>query len=195
MKELHFSKTYFKKEIFDDSKSGVRIVVREIPCIDIAEEEYSLRVSTRFEDEGTIHRDYAIEHHVDNPKHPFPHLQFKFHTESVGQFRIRIDVSDIEEYKQVILGFIYQIKNVLSEMEKYKKGITDEILVLELVNELKSNSEFLLKKINEGLLKYSAEFDKGVTREKVAGLNKHPLLPLFVGKENVEKIKSCMANK
>lgn len=83
MKELHFSKTYFKKEIFDDSKSGVRIVVREIPCIDIAEEEYSLRVSTRFEDEGTIHRDYAIEHHVDNPKHPFPHLQFKFHTESV----------------------------------------------------------------------------------------------------------------
>ncbi len=88
MKELHFSPIYFKKEIVDDFASRVRVVVKEIPCIDIKEEEYSLRINTRFEDEGTVHRDYAIEHHLEPSTHSFPHLQFKFHTESIGQFRI-----------------------------------------------------------------------------------------------------------
>ncbi len=66
---------------------------------------------------------------------------------------------------------------------------------MELVEELKSNSDFLLKKINEGILKYSAEFDKGITREKIASLDKHPLLPLFVGKENTELIKESILNR
>lgn len=195
MKELHFSKIYFKKEIVDDFASGLRVEISEIPCINITEEEYSLRISTRFEEEGIIHRNYAIEHHLEPSKHSFPHLQFKFHTESIGQFRIRIDVSDMDEYKQVILGFIYQIKNILNELEKYKKGITEELLVLDLVDDLKSNSDFLLKKINEGIIKYSTEFDKGITREKIASLDKHPLLPLFVGKENIELIKesNCLS--
>jgi len=97
MKELHFSKKYFNKLIFD--KDDVRIVVKEIPSISIDEEEYSLRVSTRFEDVKTVHRDYAIEHHVDS-KHNFPHLQFKFHTEEIGQFRLRVDVKNLEEYQK-----------------------------------------------------------------------------------------------
>ena len=80
MKELHFSKKYFKKEILDDPYSKIRVVIKEIPCLEISEEEYSLRVSTKFEDsEGydkptTVHRDMAIEHHLPPSKHSFPHF-------------------------------------------------------------------------------------------------------------------------
>ena len=97
MKELHFSKKYFNKLLFDENK--IRVVIREIPSIDISDEEYSLRVSTRYEDPA-MHRDYVIEHHLPPALHAFPHLQFKFHTEEIGQFRIRIDIKDSEEYKK-----------------------------------------------------------------------------------------------
>lgn len=96
MKELHFSKTYFNKLILDDSESGLRIVINEKPSIEISEEEYSLRISTRYIDSKTINRDYAIEHHLPPSKHSFPHLQFRFHTEEIGQFRLRINIKDSE---------------------------------------------------------------------------------------------------
>lgn len=184
MKELHFSKKYFNKLVFDED--NIRVVVKEIPSIDILEEEYSLRVSTRFEDVSTIHRDYAIEHHPVS-KHPFPHLQFKFNTEEIGQFRIRIDVMDSNEYKKAILGFIYKIKGVLEHLEKFKEGITSQILVLDLVNDLKNEGKFLGQKINEGIKKYYLEFDH---KERIDKLKKNPLLIDFLGKENIKLIES-----
>ncbi|MAG08485.1 hypothetical protein CMO89_03360 [Candidatus Woesearchaeota archaeon] len=90
MKELHFSKKYFKREIFDDPESKVRVLIKEKPCFEISEEEYSLRVSTRYENPETVHREWAVEHHLPPAKHSFPHLQFKFHTEGVGQFRLKM---------------------------------------------------------------------------------------------------------
>ncbi len=186
MKELHFSKTYFKKEILDDPYSKIRIVINEKPCLEISEEEYSLRISTRYEDLDTVHRNYAIEHHLHPSKHSFPHLQFKFHTDGVGQFRIRIDIANQEEYKRAILGFIYQIKNILNDLEKFRKGVTDEILVLDLVNQLENESKFLVQKINEGINTYSAEFDEGVTQNKIKNLYKNHLLLAFIGKKNMK---------
>lgn len=181
MKELHFSKKYFNKLVFDED--DIRVVVNEIPSIAISEEEYSLRVSTRFED---VYRDYAIEHHVSG-RHNFPHLQFKFHTEEIGQFRLRIDVKDMEEYKRAILGFIFKIKSVLEHMEKFRAGITSEILVLELVGKLKDEGKFLDDKMKEGINKYSLEFDRA---ERLDKLKKNPLLLDFLGKENVEVIEN-----
>ncbi len=92
MKEFHFSKIYFHTLVYDDS--GVRVVVDEKPSINLSEEEYSLRITTRFEDVQTVHRNYAIEHHLPPSAHAFPHLQFRFHTEEIGQFRLRIDVKN-----------------------------------------------------------------------------------------------------
>lgn len=181
MKELHFSKKYFNKFIFD--KDNLRVVVKEIPSINISEEEYSLRVSTRYEDPKTIHRDYAIEHHLGS-KHSYPHLQFKFHTEEIGQFRIRIDIKDSEEYKKAILGFIYKIKSVLNHLEKFRRGITSEILVLDLVNTLKDEGLFLDQKINKGIKKYSLEFDQ---TKKLDKLKKNPLLIDFLGEKNIKR--------
>lgn len=140
MKEFHFTKTYFNTTLFEDPRSGVRVVVDERPSLSIADEEYSLRVSTRFEEAGTVHRNYAIEHHMPPAKHSFPHLQFKFHTEEIGRFRIRIDLKDDDEYKKAILGFIYRIKDVLNDMEHFRKGLTREVLVLELVTQLKEEA-------------------------------------------------------
>jgi len=168
------SKKYFNKLIFD--KDNIRVVVKEIPSISISEEEYSLRVSTRFE---AVYRDYAIEHH--SGKHSFPHLQFKFHTEEIGQFRVRIDIKDTSEYKKAILGFIYKIKDVLGDLEKFRKGITSEILVLDLVNGLKSDGDFLSMKMKEGIEKYSLELD----RAKLGKLKENPLLVGFLGRENL----------
>ncbi len=194
MKELHFSKKYFKKEILDDPDAGIRVVIKEKPCIEIPEEEYSLRILTRYEDSETVHRNWAIEHHLPPAKHSFPHLQFKFHTEEIGQFRIRIDVANQDEYKKAILGFIYQIKNILNELERFRKGVTNEILVLELVNKLKPESYFLNQKIQEGIKKYTLEFDKGINRGKIKNLGNHHLLLAFVGEENAKLIKDSYSN-
>lgn len=189
MKDFHFSKRYFKKEILDDPISKIRVDIREKSSIEISEEEYSLRISTRYEDPKTIHRNWAIEHHPHPAKHSYPHLQFKFHTEEIGQFRIRIDISNQEEYRKAILGFIYQIKIILNDMERLREGITNEILVLDLVNELKSESEFLTQKMQDGIQKYALEFDEKISRNRVKNLHEHPLLVAFIGKDNAELIK------
>lgn len=189
MKELHFSKKYFKKEILDDPESKIRVVIQEKPSIEISEEEYSLRITTRYEDPKTIHRNWAIEHHMPPAKHSFPHIQFKFHTEGIGQFRLRIDIADQEEYSKVILGFIYQIKNILTDLERFREGVTKEMLVLELVNKLEPERDFLMQKVNESMKNYKLEFDSGVTQEKIKKLENNPLLTLFMGEENMELIK------
>ena len=190
MKEFHFTKTYFNSTLFEDAQSRVRVVVDEKPSINLTEEEYSLRVSTRYEDMQTVHRNYAIEHYVPPSTHTFPHLQFKFHTEEIGQFRIRIDVQSDEEYKKAILGFIYKIRNVLMDLERLSKGITSKILVLHLVNTLSKEGDFLSQKVFEGVQKYSIEFDeKRGTGHKIERLKVNPLLLDFIGKKNLDLIE------
>lgn len=190
MKEFHFSKTYFNKLILDDPKTKIRVVVDETPSLDISEEEYSLRVTTRHEEGKFIHRDYAIEHSLSPSKHDFPHIQFKFHTEEIGQFRIRIDFENQEEYKLGVLGFIYKIKEILRYLEKFREGITEEILILEMVDKLKEESLFLSEKIQEGIKKYSIEFDKKrKIRDKLERLEENQLLLKFMGLENIKLIE------
>jgi hypothetical protein len=188
MKPFHFTKTYFNLLLFEDAKAGVRVVINETPSINMAEEEYSLRVSTRFIS-GMIHKDYAIEHHLPPLKHNFPHLQFKFHTEEIGQFRIRIDVNNEEEYRQAILGFIYKIKKQIEKLENLSEGITNKILVVELVNELENEENVLNNKILEGIKKYNVEFDM-MENNKIEKLKQNALLIEFFGKECVDLIKS-----
>ena len=188
MKSFHFSPVYFNKLILDDPRSNIRIVINETPSLNIIQEEYSLRITTRHEEDRLIHRDYAIEKHMPSDEHYFPHLQFKFHTEGIGQFRIRIDLNDEEEYKKAILGFIYQIKILLNDMEKYKKGITNEILVLELVDKLEEHRYFLAQKIQEGIKKYWVYED----RKRELDINKvkeNALLLDFIGKDNLKFIE------
>ena len=108
--------------------------------------EYYCSIHVVYNTCAPVHRDYAIEHHPGE-RHSFPHLQFKFHTEEIGQFRLRIDIKDSAEYKKAILGFIYKIKDVLKHLENFRKGITSEILVLDLVNDLKDEGNFLGQKI------------------------------------------------
>lgn len=187
MKDFHFSKTYFKRMILDDSASKIRIVIKETPSLDISEEEYSLRIETRHEEEKVIHRKYAIEHHRQE-KHHYPHLQFNFHTEEIGTFRIKLEFNNQEDYKKAILGFVYKIKSILGELEKHRKGITEEILVLELVDELYEESKFLNLKISESIAKQFIEFEDKNIRKKINRLNENPLLIDFLGKQNIQKI-------
>jgi len=189
MKEFHFSKIYFNKLEYDDRESNIRVIVKEIPSLEIFEEDYSLRVETQHEEDRPIHRKYAIEHHSKFDKHNYPHLQFKFHTEEIGTFRLRLDFQSQEEYKKAILGFIYKIKDVLNDLERLKKGICKEILVLDLVNELSEQGEFLSNKIAESIMKYKVEFQNyGYARDKVKKLNENHLLIDFLGKDNIKKI-------
>lgn len=187
MKQFHLTKKYFNKTILDDSDSNVRVVVSQTPSLDISEEEYSLRVETRHEDEKVVHRNYAIEH-SNTGKHNFPHIQFKFHTEEIGTFRIRVDFNDSDEYMKGVLGFIFKIKKVLTDLEKYKEGITEEILVLELVDKLSDEGKFLTQKIYDGIKKYSVGFDGDGESKKIDNVKKNPLLLDFLGKENVDII-------
>jgi len=189
MKDFHFSKIYFNKLIFDDPKAKIRVVVNETPSLDIAQEEYSLRVTTRHEEEGIINRDYAIEHALAPSKHAFPHVQFKFHTEEIGQFRVRIDFENQEEYKKGVLGFIYKIKDMLVYLEEFKKGITKEILVLDLVNGLEEESIFLTNKIHDGITKYSVIFDEERVRGRLKKLEQNKLLLRFMGLDNIKLIE------
>jgi len=195
MKDFHFSKIYFNKLIFDDSTAKIRIVVNETPSLDIAQEEYSLRITTRHEEDKIIHRDYAIEHSLPPSKHDFPHVQFKFHTEEIGQFRVRVDFENQEEYKKGVLGFIYKIKNILSYLEEFKKGITKEILVIDLVNNLEKESEFLTNKIHDGIRKYSIIFDETGMRDRLKGLEQNKLLLGFMGLDNVRLIEETYRSR
>jgi len=131
MKEFHFSKKYFNKLTYDDINLNIKVNVTEIPSLDISEEDYSLRIETYHEEESSIHRKYAIEHHSKQDKHNYPYLQFKFHTEEIGTFWLRLEFKDQDEYRKAILGFIYKIKNVIFDLERFKPGISAEILVLE----------------------------------------------------------------
>ncbi|MEK6943714.1 MAG: hypothetical protein AABX00_06645 [Nanoarchaeota archaeon] len=189
MKEFYFSKKYFNKLTYDDVESNIRIIIKEIPSLDVSEEDYSLRVETHHEEEKLVHRQYAIEHHSKQDKHNYPHLQFKFHTEEIGTFWLRLEFNTREDYKKAILGFIYKIKNILEDLERFKPGICDDILVLDLVNNLSSEGKFLTKKISESIAKYRLEFQNdGINREKVNNLNKNHLLIDFLGKDNVAKV-------
>ena len=191
MKSLHFSKTYFNKKIFDDPLTKIRVVINETPSLDIKQEEYSLRISTRHKESEPIHRDYAIEHSLPPSKHDFPHVQFKFHTEEIGQFRIRIDFKDQEEYRKAVLGFIYKTKSILGYLEKFRQGITNEILVLDLVKELEEEGNFLTQKIQEGIIKYALEFDEqGKRKNKLKKLQENKLLLNFMGLENIKLIEN-----
>lgn len=194
MKEFHFTKIYFSKLIFNDEKSKIRVVIKETPSLEVTEEDYSLRVETRHKEDKLIHRDYAIEHHISQPKHSYPHMQFKFHTEEIGTFRIRLDFESSDEYKRAILGFIYKIKDVLKDLEKYREGITNEIMVLDLVNKLSQEGEFLIQKISESLSKYQIEFDQ-YNRIKNKQLEKNYLLTDFLGKDNIRKILRSYNNR
>tara|TARA_Y100000034_G_C6877367_1_gene401481 strand:- start:568 stop:876 length:309 start_codon:yes stop_codon:yes gene_type:complete len=98
MKEFHFSNKYFNTLTYDDIESNIRVVIKEIPSLDIHEEDYSLRVETHHEEAMMIHRKYAIEHHSKQDKHNYPHLQFKFHTEEIGSFWLRLEFKSQEEY-------------------------------------------------------------------------------------------------
>ncbi len=197
MKEFHFSKTYFKTLTYDDREANIRVLVKEIPSLEISEEEYSLRVETHHEEENLIHRHYAIEHHSKFDKHNYPHLQFKFHTEEIGTFWLRLDFENQAEYKKAILGFIYKIKEVISDLERLKPGITNEILVLDLVNTLSGEGAFLSGKITESIAKYQVEFqDYGLVRDKTKKLTENKLLLGFLGEENVSRvIESNLAKK
>ncbi len=193
MKKFHFTPTYFHKLILDDSSSKIRISIKELPSIEVSEEDYSLRIETRHEAAKVIHREYAIEHHSKQKKHNCPHLQFKFHTEEIGAFWIQLDFEDSDEYERAIKGFIYKVKGVLRDLERLKPGIVEELMVLNEVDKLKDDGDFLIQKIRESLDNSQIEFkDYGNTKEECRSLGKNPLLLEFLGKDNVQKIvKSC----
>lgn len=196
MKEFHFSKTYFKTLTYDDREANIRVLVKEIPSLEISEEEYSLRVETHHEEESLIHRHYAIEHHSKFDKHNYPHLQFKFHTEEIGTFWLRLDFESPAEYKRAILGFIYKMKEVISNLERIKPGIAADILVLDLVNALTEEGTFLSQKIAESITKYQVEFQNdGFARDKANKLTQNQLLLDFLGKENVSKVVESYTTK
>jgi hypothetical protein len=187
MKKFHFSKKYFKETIFDDPATNIRVVVEETPSMDIEAEDYSLRVETRhLKLEKPIHRTYAIEQHKHQIKHNFPHLQFTFHTEAIGTFHLRLDFESVDEYHNSILGFIYKIKGVLENLEPIKEGITEEILIIDLVENLSDKGKFLEQKISESINKYGLEFKRGVETNKI---DSNPLLIEFLGMKNIEDIK------
>ena len=190
MKKFTFSKKYFKTLVYDDPHTSIRVVVNETPSMDIEHEDYSLRIETRHQEIKPVHRKYAIEHHKRQEKHQYPHLQFTFHTEEIGTFWIRLDFKDMNEYENAILGFIYKIKNVLEELEHYKEGISEDILILELVNELSNEGNFLTNKIAESIEKYQIEFQDYLPKKEImSNINSNELLIEFLGKDNIKKVQ------
>ncbi len=187
MEWVKYSDKYFNKKIFDEA--GIRVEIKEGGNIAIEEEEFSLRVTTRSERDHPKNRNYAIEHHTD-PPHDFPHIQFKFFTDAIGKIRIRVDLADAEEYDRAVKGFIYKIKNVLEDLEDHKDGITAEIMVLDLVNNLEAESDFLTTKLLEGVQKYSLKFeDKKLVPEGITKLKENPLLLEFLGEPVITSIE------
>lgn len=77
----------------------------------------------------------------------------------------------------------------MEDLECLRKGIANEVLVLQLVNQLEKEGDFLSKKISDGIKKYSLEFDeKRGAKDKLSKLSKNPLLLDFLGKENMEML-------
>ena len=75
------------------------------------------------------------------------------------------------------------------DLEKYRKGITEEILVVNLVNNLYKEGDFLAIKISESFSKYAIEFDKTKdVKNRVDKLKRNILLLDFLGKQNVSKL-------
>lgn len=190
-----FTHTYFNKTVVDDEKSGVRVEVKETPTLDITEEDYSLRIETRHSDIETIHRKYAIEQHLHQKKHNFPHLQFKFYTEEIGTFWIRLNFKTAEEYKHAILGFIYKMKDVVEELEVHKKGITSEIFVVDLVDSLSADGDFLVSKIAESIATAQIEFEHEEFKRVVPKITSHSLLLDFLGKKNMTDLAQLYSGK
>jgi len=193
MKQFHFSKKYFNSVRFEDA--SVTVKVTERPSFDVFEEEYSLRVMTTQVVEQLVHREYAIEQH-HKPKHDFPHSQFHFHTEEIGTFWIMLEFKDSKEYETAILGFIYKMKGVLRQLEKHSSGISEKILVLELVDGLSEQGKFLEQKIGESIARHSFELAKdGMPREKLNKLRNNPLLVEFLGEKNIAGIVGVKEQK
>lgn len=181
---------------YDDMESNIRITIKETHSFEISEEDYSLRIETQHQEKQPIHRNYAIEHHSKFDKHNYPHLQFKFHTEEIGTFWLRLSFQREEEYRKAILGFIYKIKDVINDLERFKKGICKQILVLELVNGLSEEGDFLSKKISESIQQNQVEFQTyGYERDKVKKLSENPLLIEFLGKENISNVAETYNKK
>lgn len=200
MKELHFSKTYFRNLIFDDTAAGLRIVIRERPSLSIVSEEYSLRAALRLAQDPPLHREFAIEHHLPPSVHAFPHLQFKLHSEQIGQIHLRLDVESLGQYRKAILGFIFQIRESLAFLESLRPGIVDEILVSDLVKQLAPEGAYLMSLIHDGILRYSVELRPTASLRAVKPLlPENPFLISFLGKENLEilgeKIDKKMSNR
>ncbi len=188
MKRLFFKKTYFKDPyIFEDKKSGIRIEITETSSMGLTE-EYSLRIKTRHGSGEMIYRDYAIENHPPPNPHDKPHLQFKFHKEGLKQFRIFLNLAGLEEYKQGILGFIFQIGRIIAALEKECPGITEKVMYVDQIKELEQEGRFLIQKIEESCSRNRIEFDDGPTRGTLNGLGNHQILIEFLGKDNVREI-------
>lgn len=79
----------------------------------------------------------------------------------------------------------------MRDIEKFRAGITEEILVLDLVNKLDKEEKFLDAKIKESIKMYLVEFDNK-QKIKNAGIQKlrdNRLLLDFLGEENLAVIE------
>ena len=80
----------------------------------------------------------------------------------------------------------------MESLEKIREGITNEILVLDLVDALKKEGDFLTSKIHEGILKYALAFDEEYgLRSKLVKLEHHPLLLNFMGINDIKLIEKA----
>ncbi len=188
MQNFQFLPLYIKNKEFD--KGDIRIEIIEMPCQNRNEEEYRFRMKSRhIEEEITIHRDIAIEHHQPRDTHPHgsEHLQFKFSSEDFGKIRINLDIKNDDEYKRCILGFLSMLRDIISTFEKHRKNITKEILNLEMFNELENHRSFLKEKIANSLIQSRIEMDaeegiKIINKESLENLKQNEaLLPFFEG--------------
>lgn len=187
MKDLHFIPKYFNKKILDDFNCHLRIEISEEPCINIYEEDYSLRIITSHENEGNhISRNYAIEHHLNQELHNYPHLKLRFHSERIGQLFLKIDIDSKEDYIKVIKGFIFQIKKILEKFERIRPNIVREILVLDLVNKLEKEYNHFLKKIDESIAKHNVEFQKKIDGSLLDNVKNNDLLRLFFNEKQID---------
>ena len=83
------------------------------------------------------------------------------------------------------------MKETLENLEKFSKGITNEMMVIDLVKKLNEEGKFLSKKIEQGIRKYSIEFDQKRKKEESLGrLKANPLLLGFIGKNNIKLIEN-----
>lgn len=200
---MPLSNKYFREKIYEDSSANIRVEITESGSVAMEDEDFTLRVKTRHEflevdvesddEPKAIARTYGIEHHSE-PPHDKPHLQFKFHADEIGKFRIRVDFANVAEYEKGVLGFIYKIKGVLEDLERIKKGVTSDVMVLELVNSLSDEWDFLTKKIQEGLKNYSIDFEEKRGGD-ITKIKDNKLLIDFLGNANIEIIEYSYNSK